>query len=116
MPIVNKAGDTLFIDQYLGWHAAQFKNIHLLPVQFQYAGFGVRQPDEGQLFFLPVICETLGIFGTYDYDRNVASYKFCVVMTQLRHMLLAEWSGKGAVKHQQHNFLTLQVSQSEIVT
>ena len=28
-------------------------------------------------------------------------------------MPLAEWSGKGAVEHQQHNFLTFEVRQGE---
>jgi len=37
-----------------------------------------------------------------------------VVLTQLRHMPLAEWSGKGAVEHQQHIFLADKVFQRKV--
>jgi hypothetical protein len=39
-----------------------------------------------------------------------------MIMTQLRHMFLAEWSGKGTVENQEDIFLFFQVTQSKGVS
>jgi hypothetical protein len=39
--------------------------------------------------------------------------KLIIVLAQLRHMLLAEWSLESAVENQQHVFLAAQISQGE---
>jgi hypothetical protein len=67
---------------------------------------GIGQADKGQGFFLPIGRKTSGIFGADHYDGNIAGYKLVIVLAQLRHMLLAEWSLKGAIENQQYVFLT----------
>ena len=54
VPVVHKACDAFLVDQHLGGHAPQFEEVHLLPIELQYAGFRVWKPDEGQVFFLEV--------------------------------------------------------------
>ena len=68
-----------------------------------------------QAFFLEIGRKLPGVFRPDDYDGNITGDKFSVVLTQLRHMPLAEWSGKGAIEHQQHNFLALQVRQGKVL-
>ena len=53
-----------------------------------------------QAFFLEIGRKLPGVFRPDDYDGNITGDKFSVVLTQLRHMPLAEWSGKGAIEHQ----------------
>lgn len=101
------------INQHLGGHAAKLEQVDFLPVELEHAGFRVGQANKGQGFFLPVGRKTFGIFGADHYNGNVARYKLVIVLAQLRHMLLAEWSDKGAVENQQHVFLAAQISQAE---
>ena len=124
MTIVDEARHTGFIDDYLSRHPSQLEEVDFLPVQLENAGFGIRQADEGQIMLPPVSRKGSGIFGTQHNHLSLAFNKFLVILTQLRHMLLAKWSSETAVEYQQHmhaaakigqvNQLTLEIGQAEI--
>lgn len=63
--------------------------------------FGIRQPDEGQVIFLPKFGKGFLIFRANDQNRGVDLLKFCKVLAQLRHMRAAEWSDEAAIKYEQ---------------
>lgn len=107
MPVVDKTRHSSLVNQHLGGHAAQLEQVDFLSVELEHAGFGVGQANKGQGFFLSVGCKTLGIFGSDHYDGNIAGYKLVIVLAQLRHLFLAEWSDKGAIENQQHIFLAV---------
>ena len=41
----------ILIHDHLGGHASQLEQVDFLSVQFEHAGFGVGQADEGQVMF-----------------------------------------------------------------
>jgi len=113
VPIVDKAGDPSLINEYLGRHAPQLKEVDLLPVQFQHAVFGIGQTDEGQRLLMPIVSKRAGIFGTDHNHFDVAGHKFGIVLAQLRHVRAAERSGEAAVKDQKDILPTPEIGQAD---
>ena len=97
-----------FVNYYLGGHAPQFEQVDFLSVQFQHTGPGIGQADEGQRFFFEVGSEGFCIFRSHNHNFDITFNKFLMILAQLRHMLLAEWSGKCAVEDQQYILLAAQ--------
>ncbi len=98
--VMNETRHAGFVDQYLGGHAAQFEQVDFLSVEFQDAGFWVGQADEGQGFFFEIGSKGFGIFRANHDNFYITGNEFLIILTQLRHMLLAKWSGKSAVENQ----------------
>lgn len=101
MTVMDKAGNTGFIHNYLCRHTTQLKEIYFLPEKFQDAGFWIGQTDERKIVITPISLKGIGIFRTDDDNLGVAINKFRIIKTQLRQMRAAERSGKTAVKYQQ---------------
>lgn len=99
---MHKAGSPGFIHQYLGWHAPHLEEVDFLPVEFENTCPGIRKPDEWQIVGSPVILESLTALGSDNNYGRGSINEFLMVETQLRHMPLAEWSGKAAVKDQEN--------------
>ena len=97
---MNKPDYTIFINDHLGWHPAQLKEVNFLTVKFENRGMRIRQPDKRQFIFLPVSLKRLRIFRTNNDNLRISIFKFLVVLTQLRHMPLAKWSHKSTVEDQ----------------
>jgi hypothetical protein len=53
-----------------------------------------------------------GIFRAYDNYLGLPFDKILRVMASLRHMLLAEWTGKTAVKHEKNVRFATKISHS----
>ena len=69
----------------------------------------VGETDKRQLFPEEVGVEGLGAFRADHQDLRAGSNKFVVIMTQLRHMPLAEWSSKSAVQDENDMIETLKI-------
>jgi hypothetical protein len=102
MSVVHKAGYASLIHQNLGWHAAELEEVDLLPIQLENTRAGIREPNKWKLVGSPVILKRGAAFRSDNDDRGGSLYKFLMVKTQLRHMPLAEWSGKAAIKDQEN--------------
>ena len=98
---MHKAGNPGFIHQDLGWHAPHLEEVYFLPIEFENACPDIRKPDEWQFVGSPVILERLAALGSDNNYGRGSFDEFLMVETQLRHMSLAEWSGKAAVKDQE---------------
>lgn len=98
---MDKSGDPFAIDDHLRGHPPELEEIDLLSVKFEDAGSWVGQTDKRQIIFAPVGSESSVIFRTDHDNFGLAVHKFLKVMAQLRHMPLAEWSGKAAVEDDQ---------------
>jgi hypothetical protein len=113
-----------FVYDHLRRHTPQLEQVDFLPVQLEHAGFRVRQANEGQVMLLPISCKGFGVFRANNDHLSLTFDEVLIVLAQLRHVPLAEWSGKAAVENQQHvrfaakigqaNRLTLEILQSEI--
>ncbi len=104
--VVDVAGDTLAIDDHLSGHASKFEQVDFLPIHTQDRVFWIRQAGEWHIEFIPVLAELLRAFWANDDDEGVAKYEFLIVLAQLRHLPLAEWSYKPTIEHQKHVFLS----------
>ena len=61
-------------------------------------------------------CKCIRIFRTNREDASLPFFKFQIVLAQLRHVPLAEWSGKTAVEHQQDICLSFEIGQAYYLT
>ena len=113
MAVMHKTGYAGFIHDHLGGHAAQFEQVYFLPVELEHAGFGVRQADKGQVVLAKIGRKGIRIFRADHNHFGPVLHKFWVILTQLRHMPLAEWSGESAVEYQQYIVLAKQVRKAE---
>jgi len=77
-------------------------------------GFKIWAPDKWQLFILPVAFERIRSIRTQGNNLNIAADEFGVILTQLRQMSLAVWSGKPAHQHEQDRLLTPEISQVDL--
>ena len=121
---MDKTSDSLFVDDDLGWHAAQLEYVDFLSVALQNTVRWVRQTDKGQLVRLPVHFEGIRVFRSNDHNFCFQGFEFRIILTQLRHMPLAERSQKAAVENQQNigfvfeirkrNFLTISIHESKL--
>jgi len=102
MSVMNETRRTSFIHDDLGGHPPQFEEVDFLPVQFEYAGFRVGQADERQVVLFPIGLKSLCVFRADHHHLRPPLDEFLIVLAQLRHVPLAEWSDKGAVEDQQH--------------
>ncbi len=98
---MNEADYPLPVDDHLGGHPTQLEQVNLLPIQLQYAGLWIRQPSERKIVFAPVGRKSPLIFWTDHHDARLALDKFLIVLAQLRHMPLAEWSDEPSVEYKQ---------------
>jgi hypothetical protein len=102
MAIVNKASHASTIHNHLGRHASQFEQVDFLSIQFKYTGFWIRKSNKRQVMLAPIVFKCFCIFRT-NYDHySLPFFKLYIVLAQLRHMPLAERSGKATIKYQQH--------------
>jgi hypothetical protein len=62
--------------------------------------FWVWQSDEWQFMAFPIKRKGKSTFRTKHNYFGILLDEFIVVLTQLRHMHLAEWSGKSTVEDQ----------------
>ena len=92
-----------------------FKDFDLLAIQLQHGLLGIRQPDIGQVVRPKISGKCFGIFRTEDHNGRFPFHKFIIILTQLRHMRLAERSHKTTVKHEQHMLLPLKLRQGYLV-
>lgn len=116
MPIVNPAHNACLIDDRLGWHAPEFKDLDLLPIGFQHLMLGVSNPDEGQLVFAEVVFKSVLVVRSNDNHLGAAIDKYLVVLAQLRHMPAAEGSLEAAVEYEQYSFCTLERRELESIS
>jgi hypothetical protein len=109
--VMDKSGYASFVYQHLGGHPAKLEDFDLLPVQFQDSVFGIGQASEWQAVFAKIFSKRFLVFGAEDENGRIPFYKFIMVLTQLRHMLLAKRSHKPPVKDQQHMLLPLKLGE-----
>ncbi len=124
MSVMHETRCASFIHDNLGGHSPQLEEVDFLPVQFEHAGLRIGQTDEGQVVLFPISLKSLCIFRADDHHLRPPFDEFLIVLAQLRHVPLAERSGKGAVEDQQYvgfaakigeaNGLSLEIRQSEI--
>lgn len=106
-------GSARFVDDHLCGHASQLEKVNFLPVQLQHAGFRIGQTGKWQIVFLPVGGERLSIFRANHNDFGPAVLEFLMVLAQLHHVPLAEWSGKAAVENEQNIRPPAKIGQSD---
>ena len=109
MAVMHKTRHTGFINDHLGWHASQLKQVDFLPIQLEHTGLRVGQAGKGQVILAPVRFKSPGIFRSHDKHLRLPFYEFLIVMAQLRHMLAAEGSGKSAIENQQDVRLSTEI-------
>jgi len=103
------AGDTCFVDDDLGGHAAEFEKIDLLAEAFQDGMAGVWQADEGQVVGFPVFSEGGGVIRANDDHTRAEGEKVMIILAQLRHVPAAEGSLQAAVEDQDDVFLFSEI-------
>lgn len=116
--------NALPVNDHLSGHTPKLEKVYLLAVKLQYTGLRVRQTDKRQVVLRKVSGKSLFVFWTDHKDGGFPLNKILKVLAQLRHVLLAEWSGKAAVEYQQDvlfpfviremDGLTLKILQGEI--
>jgi hypothetical protein len=77
---------------------------------------GLGQPNEGQIVLLPIGCKGFGVFGAEDDNLRLSLDKFLMILAQLRHVPLAEWSGQAAVEDQHHMRFAAEIGQADGLT
>ncbi len=110
---MDKAGNPSAINDHLRRHAAQLEQVDFLTVQLENAGGGIWQANKRQFMLLPIFTEGSGVFRSNHDDLSVPAGKFFKVTAQLRHMPLAEWSGKAAVENQQNIVFAEEVGEGD---
>ncbi len=75
----------------------------LLDLEVQGCDFGAFIGQDGvrRVEFVNMSLDHFGTVGYHHPDVSVKGFEFLVVMTQLRHMVGAVWSGKADIEHQQ---------------
>jgi len=109
---MHKARHANFVYDHLSRHPPQLEQVDFLSVQLEHAGFWVGQANKGQVMLLPIGLKGFGIFWPDHNYLRLPFDEFWVILAQLRHMPLAEWSDKGAVENQQHVRFTMKIGQA----
>jgi hypothetical protein len=110
---MDKTRHTGFVDNYLGWHPPQLEKVEFLPIQLEHAAFRVGQAYKGQVMLSPISGKSFGIFwANHDY-LSLPFNKFLIILAQLRHLPLAEWSGKPPIKYKEYVRLTVEIGQAD---
>jgi len=65
---------------------------------------------------LPIRCKSFAIFRTNNDHLSLPLDKFLIILAQLRHVPLAEWSGKAAVEHEQNVRFTAEIRKAKQLT
>lgn len=109
---MNVAHYSLRIDDRKGGHPAQTEKSDLLSVKVCNPVGRIGTTGKGHIVSIPVSPEIPGIFRAKDENLGVELLEFTVVPAQLRHMAVAEGSGKSAVEDQHHAFLTQKIPET----
>ena len=64
MAVMHITKHAFFVDDHLGWLAAELEQFDLLAIAFENHVFLIRQPDKGQTVLFPVLPIFICIIGT----------------------------------------------------
>jgi len=83
---VNVADASVSIDDAIERHAPEFEDVDFLTIQSRHFMVGVCQPNEGDIFLVPVFFEGLKIIGTYSDDLRTACLKLGIMIAHTRQL------------------------------
>ena len=99
--VVDVAQSAGFVDEHLGWHTAELEQVDLLAIQLEHCyASGSGKPTKGISFSTQYFSEGFCFFGADGDDFGIFRGELVIVLAQLRHVRLAEWSQEGAVEDQ----------------
>ena len=101
------------LNQHLRRHTAKLEEIHFLAIEFEDACTWIWQANEWHSMLFPIISKGGGMFRANDQHFNSASSKFVYILAQLRHMRMAKWSTKAAIKDEQHMFVVAKIGETD---
>ena len=98
---MDESGRASLIHDDLGRHASQFKEIHLLAVELEHVVIWIGQTHKRQVVQLEITGKGPCLLGSNDKNNRITLDEFHMILAQLRHVSLAERSGKTAVENKQ---------------
>jgi hypothetical protein len=110
---MHKTGHACFIHDHLGGHPSQLEQVDFLPIQLQHARLWIWQAGKRQVMLAEIDLKCSGILRPDDNHAGLPFFKFSEVLAQLRHMQLAEGSGKPAVEDEQHVGLASKINEAD---
>jgi hypothetical protein len=105
--------DSGAVNDHLRRHAPQLEQVNFLPEEFQHAVVGVWKPDKWQVVLPKIGLKCRGSFRADDDHFGLVFLKLCIVLAQLRHVLLAKRSGKASIENQQDILLAPEIFQPD---
>lgn len=98
---MDETHDPFFVHQHLGRHPAEFEQLDLLPIQFQYPVLRVWQSSKGQPVSAKIRFELLRLFRPDHQDDHLPLDEPFMILAQLRQVRAAEGSLESPVQNQQ---------------
>ncbi len=97
------------IDHQQSRDASELEQIPFLAVEIGDCVAGVRQTDEGQAVFVPIVAISVGAIGANRQDFRVTRGEGRVIIAQAREMGAAVRSHKAAQEGQDEIFLAFEI-------
>ena len=78
--------------------------------------FWVGQTNKWQVVLLPIFRKVGCGFRTDHYNFGILCCEFFIIVAQLRHVLLAEGSGKTTVEYQKNFLFFFEIRQANLIS
>lgn len=105
---------TIRVHDTIQRHASELEEVDLLPVKQGDPVFGVRQADERNPLFLPVLLKGFSRIGSHSQDLHTPARKLIILISQARQLRAAVRSHKAA-QERQNNRPAAKIRQTDAI-